>query len=883
MPGRTRVPLATPQEATMARALGTTLFFSLLCALPASAAPLGAPSLGAGQDIRQETGEINVNGSTTVVRYTWRDSAGLPRSVSLVPASGATSGFALQMTYLADGGATLVSVNADPLSDGGFGYFVSHELFRSFSDNTYDTIASKFGGEDDSPLGRYLASTGTAQSVGTVQAVHEYRLSYPRWGTAAAVGDPDAQLPADPAAFQRYLLPVVIRWTFIANTDYPLWSVDYDLSAATDHIATDVRGPYGAMNFNNAAFPAVTALRWGDWYHFVADGALNDFAFLAETPGGLAWNWSASNSGRRYNVLSAGGFEFGLVDTKSARNGSLYADGYSPSRTLARPAGAAASCTDDGTLKSMPCPYEWAYQSFQYDFGPPTRPKLAWGSAPYLGTSLTTVYNSDTEFEPFSGVGHINYAVHIVMGRSSNPGAQLTLARAAIAIEPNPVLTMTSAPAGGGTIQYTQLGGTGSAVAPSQAFSPWTSVRLVAVPNGGFTFSSWSGACAGVSGNTCMIALDQSRTVTANFVSGVGGGALSLSVPSIDFGFQSMGTISGQRALTVTNTNGSAVAISGIAASGAGFSQTNDCPGSLGGGATCTIQVRFGPGGAAGPINSTVSGSGAITVSSNAAGSPQTVALAGVAEKSLVTHYYRTILHREPDGPGKAFWAGEATRVAGLGANVNEAWFAMAISFFASAEYASFNRDNNAFLGDLYLTFFDRTPDAAGSAYWASQLQAGLTREVLLASFLFSPEFGNFTASIFGNTAARSEVDVVMDFYRGLLARLPDNGGFTFWVQQFHAAQCSGNNAAANIYAQAESISAAFANSGEYAGRARSNAQFVGDLYNGFLRRGGDAAGVQFWINQLQLNGGTRDAVRQQFRNSPEFAARVNAIVAQGC
>jgi hypothetical protein len=57
----------------------------------------------------------------------------------------------------------------------------------------------------------------------------------------------------------------------------------------------------------------------------------------------------------------------------------------------------------------------------------------------------------------------------------------------------------------------------------------------------------------------------------------------------------------------------------------------------------------------------------------------------------------------------------------------------------------------------------------------------------------------------------------------------------------------------------------------------------VGDLYNAFLRRGGDNAGVQFWISQLNTGARTRQNVRQQFIASTEFSARVNAIIAQGC
>jgi len=44
------------------------------------------------------------------------------------------------------------------------------------------------------------------------------------------------------------------------------------------------------------------------------------------------------------------------------------------------------------------------------------------------------------------------------------------------------------------------------------------------------------------------------------------------------------------------------------------------------------------------------------------------------------------IARRAPDGAGQSFWDAEAVRVAGLGANVNEVWFAMAQAFFFSAE-----------------------------------------------------------------------------------------------------------------------------------------------------------------------------------------------------
>jgi len=339
-----------------------------------------------------------------------------------------------------------------------------------------------------------------------------------------------------------------------------------------------------------------------------------------------------------------------------------------------------------------------------------------------------------------------------------------------------------------------------------------------------------------------------------------------------------MGTTSPARTVTVTNTGTATLSFSGFTVSNSQFGQSNNC-GPLAPSATCTITLTFSPPAAAGALNYTVAANGTLSIASNAPGSPLTVALSGTAEKSLITHYYRSILRRAPDAGGKVFWQGEAARMQGLQANLNETWFSMAMEFYFGIEYSIFNRNNSEFVTDLYGTFFNRAPDSAGFAFWTQQLASGMPREGVLASFMFSPEFAIFTQAIFGNTAARSEINVVMDFYRGLLSRLPDTGGFNFYVQQFRTAQCQ--NAGA-VYAQAEEISRGYATSQEYANRGRSSAQYVADLYNSFLRRGPDQAGLQFWVGQL--NGGrSRESLRQEFKVSPEFDLRVNNIIGQGC
>ncbi len=355
-------------------------------------------------------------------------------------------------------------------------------------------------------------------------------------------------------------------------------------------------------------------------------------------------------------------------------------------------------------------------------------------------------------------------------------------------------------------------------------------------------------------------------------------GQLTLSRGSIDFGGESMGTTSLPQTITITNSGHTTITISGIAASSQ-FAQSNNCS-TLNAGASCTVTVTFTPAAAAGAINSTAAVSGSLSITSNDPASPATVALAGTAEKSMITHYYESILRREPDASGKPFWQQEAATVVSMGLDVNETWYAMAMQFFASPEYASLNRDDTGFVTDLYETFFNRAPDSSGMSFWTGQIAQGVPRDVVLVSFLFSNEFTSFSQSVFGNTTVRAEIDMVTDFYRGLLGRLPDSSGFSFWVQQFRTAQCQGS---AQVTAQADAISSSFMNSGEYVNRNRTNAQFVGDMYDTFLRRGGDVNGVQFWLNQLNSGGMTREQVREQFVASQEFQTRVNAVISQGC
>jgi N-acetylneuraminic acid mutarotase len=416
---------------------------------------------------------------------------------------------------------------------------------------------------------------------------------------------------------------------------------------------------------------------------------------------------------------------------------------------------------------------------------------------------------------------------------------------------------VTSAPAG---IDCTS----GTCQAP---FLAGQAVTLTATPGTEAFFAGWSNSPCAALVNPCTLTMTGALGATASF--GVNKVILSANPASLAFGGQSMNTSAPDLSVSIRNDGGIAGAVT-LGTLAAPFSSTHDC-GTLQPGQSCSATVSFRPTAATGY---------AVSLTADAPSATQlSIPVTGTGERSLATHYYRSILRRAPDAGGKAFWESEATRLTNLGADANEAWYAMAMSFYFSPEYLGLNRNPTEFVRDLYNTFFNRAPDPGGLAFWTGQIDSGVPREVVLAGFMFSDEFRQFSEKIFGTQSVRPEVNMTMDFYRGWLSRLPDTGGLNFYVNQFRLAQCLGTNVLPTI----RDIAATFLTSPEYANRARTNGQYVGDLYNGFMRRGGDSAGVLNWISALQSGVLTRDGERDVFFASPEFQSRAAQVVAAAC
>jgi FG-GAP-like repeat/Abnormal spindle-like microcephaly-assoc'd, ASPM-SPD-2-Hydin len=132
---------------------------------------------------------------------------------------------------------------------------------------------------------------------------------------------------------------------------------------------------------------------------------------------------------------------------------------------------------------------------------------------------------------------------------------------------------------------------------------------------------------------TAMVTITDSAAGSPHTISlsgtGVAAPAVTFSPASLTFASQVAGTVSAPQAVTLNNSGSAALTLSGITSSWA-FPQHNSCPASLAVGASCTIRVAFGPK-SGGPL------SGTVSVSTNAAGSPQTIGLAGTGVVLTVT------------------------------------------------------------------------------------------------------------------------------------------------------------------------------------------------------------------------------------------------------
>ena len=149
------------------------------------------------------------------------------------------------------------------------------------------------------------------------------------------------------------------------------------------------------------------------------------------------------------------------------------------------------------------------------------------------------------------------------------------------------------------------------------------------------------------------------------------------------------------------------------------------------------------------------------------------------------------------------------------------------------------------FVTAAYSQYLDRTPDAAGLAYWVNQMQNnGLSDEQLEAGFISSPEF---IADHGGGGAS-----LVQGLYQALLGRSAQPNEVQYWLDQLNAGMT------------VEQVALGFTTSPEREG------QRVQADYQTYLGRGATTTEVQYWVNLFE-NGGSNEQVVAGFISSQEY------------
>ncbi len=258
--------------------------------------------------------------------------------------------------------------------------------------------------------------------------------------------------------------------------------------------------------------------------------------------------------------------------------------------------------------------------------------------------------------------------------------------------------------------------------------------------------------------------------------------------------------------------------------------------------------------------------------------------LDGIAEANVmlfIKRFYELGLEREYDDSGLIYWVRQLVSEAKNASNV-------ANGFFFSQEFIDKQYTDVQFVQIAYRTLLDREADENGLAYWVGKLQTGTSRESVVNGFIYSDEFadlaqyygiiaygsGNFQpipdgTTFYGQgfdqaqlfTATNSDVmEFVKGFYELVLDQPFVAEGMDFWIVQL-----------VTQAGTAADITAEFFFSDEFINRGTSNTQFVQIAYQTLLGREADTDGLNYWVEKLR-SGVSRAQVLQSLLNSAEFS-----------
>lgn len=193
------------------------------------------------------------------------------------------------------------------------------------------------------------------------------------------------------------------------------------------------------------------------------------------------------------------------------------------------------------------------------------------------------------------------------------------------------------------------------------------------------------------------------------------------------------------------------------------------------------------------------------------------------------------------------------------------------LGFFFSPEYEAKAKSNGEIITDFYSAMLDRTPDSDGYNDWVKHLDVGMTKTSIAYGFVGSQEFGNLCASYGINPGTVT-----------LTSKRDINYERTYFVYRLYQ-NCLGRapeEAGLESWCDnldnggtGSNIAYGFIFSEEYRNKNATDAEYVDMLYRTMLGREADESGRASWISQLE-EGYSREHILNGFLFSQEFGAQ---------
>jgi RHS repeat-associated protein len=195
----------------------------------------------------------------------------------------------------------------------------------------------------------------------------------------------------------------------------------------------------------------------------------------------------------------------------------------------------------------------------------------------------------------------------------------------------------------------------------------------------------------------------------------------------------------------------------------------------------------------------------------------------------------------------------------------------LARSLFTSTNYeTSPSRTDQQYVADLYNAYLQRGADSSGLGFWTGQAAGGVTnRTNVCNAFEASGEFQTLVATLYGTATSDNQrtESFVNNFYLGAYGRNATSTELQTNRDSLNAAAAIGQS---QVQTQAEAMGRGLFAS-QVTNTTMTDAQYVTNLYEGFLQRGADSSGMSFWTGQAAGGSTNRQHVLDAFATCTAF------------